>query len=171
MAIGLASSSHLMNFEAFVADVPWYEPRTKTTGALWSRLFVAASFITWTVGENPSIEDSEARCWATASQVPVSEPYRILIGRPSCAPGPVGEACFFNFVTLDGFCSFSARRLLWNAVAFRPCLSLALILNPSGLIVRRCLIFSLYEGSSLLRSKFCRIIARALGISKQCAPS
>lgn len=86
---------------------------------------------------NPLAEASILKCLASASQVPVSEPYRIVMGRSfRCRTAVSGAADLFV-----GF-ALSLLRLRWNAVAFLPCLSSARILKPSGLMVKRCLIFN-----------------------------
>lgn len=99
--------------------------------------FFTAIFMVKILGVNPLAEASTLRRCATASQVPVSDPYRIVIGRPFWCETPVPDAAdFFGVLTP------SLLRLRWNEVAFLPCLSSARILKPSGLIVNRCLIFN-----------------------------
>lgn len=88
------------------------------------------------LGVNPLAEASTLSRCARASQVPVSDPYRIVTGRPFWCKTPVPGAADF-FVLLTPW----LLKLRWNEVAFLPCLSSARILKPSGLIVNRCLIF------------------------------
>lgn len=95
-------------------------------------------FMVEMLGVNPLAEAWAIKCLARASQVPVSEPYKIVIGRHFCVQTAVSEA-------IDVFVFFTGAflRLWWNEVGFRLCLNSARILNPSGLIVKRCLILNL----------------------------